>query len=50
MISRAAIGAADVLSASGALAHGLIVRTVTATATAVQNTSANLVLAAMCGS
>jgi len=49
MISRAAIGAADLLSDS-ALAQGLIVRMVTATAMAIQKTSANLVLAAMSAS
>ena len=48
MISRVPIDAAD--SASGALAHGLIVKMVTATAMAIQRTSANLVLAAMSAS
>jgi hypothetical protein len=47
MISRAAPGPADVLWEPGALAHGLTVRMVTATATAIQKTSANLVLAAI---
>jgi hypothetical protein len=50
MISRAAIGAADMLSDPGALVHGLIVRMVTVTATAIQKTSATLVLAAMSAS
>ena len=49
MISRAAIGAADLLSDS-ALDHGLIVRMVTNTATDIQKTSATLVLAAMSAS
>jgi hypothetical protein len=48
MISRVSIDAAD--WASGALGHGLIVRMVTATATAIQKTSATLVLAAMSAS
>jgi hypothetical protein len=48
MICRVSIDAAD--WASGALAHGLIVRMVTATAMAIQKTSANLVLAAMSAS
>jgi hypothetical protein len=47
-VSRAAIGVADLLPESGALAHGVIVKMVTATARAIQKTSANLVdLAAM---
>ena len=50
MISRAAIGVADLPCASGALVHGLIVRMVTTTATAAQKTSATLVLAAMSAS
>jgi hypothetical protein len=50
MISHAAIGSADLLWHSGALAHGLIVGMVTSTATAIQKTSANLVLAAMSAS
>jgi hypothetical protein len=44
MMSRAAIGAAALLLESGALAHGLIARMVTAIARAIQKTSANLVV------
>jgi hypothetical protein len=50
MISRAGIGVADLPCASGAFAHGLIIKMVTTTATAAQKTSANLVLAAMSAS
>ena len=43
MISRAGMGAADLLCESRAPAHGLIARMITATARAIQKTSANLV-------
>ena len=42
MMSRAGIGAADLLCESRAPAHGLIAKMITATARAIQKTSANL--------
>ena len=43
MISRAGMGATGLLCESRAPAHGLIARMITATARAIQKTSANLV-------
>jgi hypothetical protein len=48
MISRAGMGAAGLLCESRAPAHGLIARMITATARAIQKTSANLVALGPC--